>query len=110
MCEINIRKYLFVLVAVICFGFTTTLAQSAFRTHQTVCSETCQIVLKTNGTYQVWENLTTLLYSGEYIIDENAIIMTVEGEKVRIEADINKSKTRLWSLTFKGVLYRICKK
>lgn len=101
-----IKKNLLVLVAVIGFAISVN-AGVVFRTQQSLCSGNEQIILKSNGTVQIWTN-STLQYSGTYTVEGNIIIMSVEGGQFRAKAEMNDSKTKVWNLTFNGTKYLPC--
>jgi hypothetical protein len=100
------KKLLLILVAVISIAISAN-AGVIFRSQQSVCSGSEQIIFKSNGAVQVWKN-STLLYSGTYTIEGNIIIMSVEGGQFRGKAEMNDSKTNLWNITIDGVKYTRC--
>ena len=102
------KKQLLTLVAMVCLSISVS-AGVVFRSQQSVCSGNEQVILKSNGTCQVWTS-STLQYSGTYTIEGDIIIMSFEGGKFRAKAEMNSSKTKLFSLTFNNTLYRTCSK
>jgi ABC-type uncharacterized transport system ATPase component len=100
------KKVLLILVAVIGFGISVN-AGVIFRSQQSVCSGNEQIILKSSGVVQIFAN-STLQYSGRYTIEDNVIILSIEGGEFRAKATMNSSKTKLHSLTFNDVTYRSC--
>ncbi|MDR1227273.1 MAG: hypothetical protein LBK47_10325 [Prevotellaceae bacterium] len=100
------KKFLMILAAVICFKASAN-ADVILRSQQAVCSGSVRIILKDNGTCQIWTN-SILQYSGTYIIEDNTIIMFVDGKQFRAKTTMNDKQTKLLNLTFNGVEYRPC--
>jgi hypothetical protein len=100
------KKILVILVALVGFGVSVH-AGVIFRSTQSLCKDSEQIILKSSGTCEIWTN-STLQYSGSYAIEGNVIIMSVEGGKFRATATMNDSKTKIFSLNFNNTVYRPC--
>jgi|GEM_PF-1990464 len=103
-----LKKIFVILVVVVGFDISAN-AGVVFRSQQSVCSGSEQIILKSNGTVQIWNN-STLRYSGTYTIEGKIIIMSVEGGQFRATAEMNDSKTILVRLNFNNNWYNRCNK
>ena len=94
-------------IAMLCFAINVS-AGVVFRSQQSVCANNEQIIFKSNGVCQMWQN-STLLSSGTYTIEGNIIIMYFEGGAFRGRAEMNSSKTQLRNFTFNNVKYYPCR-
>ena len=101
------KKILVILIAIIGFGVSVNAQSVKFRTTQTVCSNSTseRIVLKTDATFEIWQN-DRRVYTGTYTVqNSNEIILNVsnDGGTWRLSANISNGVLN-WA-TFNDVRY-----
>ena len=84
------KKYLMILVAVVCFGLSTN-AGVVFRTTQKVCYGEEQVFFYSSG--KVVVTTTTKRYEGTYNLTDGGIAMVLnyEGEQIELFAQATTS-------------------
>ena len=103
------KKFFVVLLAVIGLGISANAQNSVrFRSTQTVCngSTSERIVLKTDATFEIWQN-SRLVHTGTYTVrNNNEIVLTVSnnGGTWRLSASVSNGVLN-WA-TFNNVTYR----
>lgn len=89
----------------------TVFAQVRFRSNQSLCNGTEQIILYSSGTYALYDDGIEA-YSGTYTVDasNHAIVLDVQGRGVRCTYSLKKDGVNLASLSFRGNTYYPCKR
>lgn len=105
------KKLMLVLCAV--FSFTIAANAISFRTTQSLCHGTEQIILTTNGKFELYDDGVEV-YSGTYTIDTstggNVIKLFVEDRTIRCTFEYKSDHINIKCLTFRGNSYWTCKK
>lgn len=79
-----------------------------FRSTQKLCYKNELIILRGGGGIEIYVN-STLLYKGTYNIEsQNVIVAYVQGGTFRMNANMDKNKTKVRELTFEGKNYYPC--
>ena len=98
------------LVAVVGF-FLAVNAAVVFRSTQSLCNGTEQIILRSNGTFELYDDGVSV-YAGKYSIDRstgsNVIELYVEDNTLRCTFNYKSDRMNISSLTFRGNVYRPC--
>lgn len=105
------KKLMLVLIVVI--SFVASANALSFRTTQSLCWQTEQIILSSNGTFVIYDD-GVKVYSGSYSIDRstggNAIELYVGEHTLRCTFSWAKDRINISSLTFRGNVYRPCRR
>lgn len=90
---------------------TCVFAQVRFRSNQSLCNGTEQIILYSSGTYALYDDGIEA-YSGTYTVDasNHAIILDVDGRGVRCTYSLKKDGVNLATLTFRCNTYYPCRR
>ena len=104
------KKLLLSLIAAMAI-VANVYAQVRFRSNQSLCYGTEQIILYSSGNYALYDDGIEA-YSGTYTVDasNHAIILDVEGRGVRCHYSLKNDGINLSSLSFRGNTYYPCKR
>ena len=88
---------------------TSAYAAIVFRTKQSLCYGTEQIILYSSGKYVIYDD-SVEAYSGSYTIDssDHVIILDVEGKSLRCKYYLKKDGLNISYMTFRGNNYYPC--
>ena len=102
------KRLFLVLFSVVAFAFSAHAV--AFRSTQSICSGTTQMILYSNGNVKIYDD-GVLMFSGTYSIvrDSGAPVVElyVEGETLRCTFRQSREQ-KINSLTFRGAVYTPC--
>ena len=110
-CQPNEMKKLLLSLISLTLIAASVFAQVRFRSNQSLCNGTEQIILYSSGTYALYDDGIEA-YSGTYTVDasNHAIVLDVEGRGVRCTYSLKKDGVNLASLSFRGNTYYPCRR